>query len=240
MPGKKKVGGKGKKKGKNNTDFVKDILTRDKIIKEQERSGLKVMDIWYAKVNKIYSGDRLQALYYGLENNTDMVDVYIKKNLRRARPKKGDYLLIQSRDYNKSQYDAVLFYKDFESKKLLKWKEIPQDTTSTISFFIDEDDEDEETLSKSQKRKLRLQRNVGNESYLNMDDLFNEDPGDKSIFHKFDDEEEEQLVKDAKNMIKTMKNGDIENNESEELNDDIEIDVVEEYDSEEFDENDFI
>lgn len=247
MPYKKKVGGKGKKKGKNNTNFVQDVLTRDKIIKEQERCGLKVLDIWYAKVNKVHSGDRLQATYYGLENNTDLVDVYVKKRLRRARPKKGDYLLIQAREYNKNQYDAVLFYRDHESKKLLKWKEIPQDTTSTISFFIeDEDDEDEETLSKSQKRKLRLQRNQGADSYLNMNELFNECPGDKSIFNKFDEEnentEEGQLVKNAKDFIKNMKDKDTETSESEddESDNDIEVDVVEEYNSSEDDEDNFI
>lgn len=247
MPGKGKgKGGKGHRKKKNFDASKKDILTKDKILEEQERHGMQAMDICYAQVYKVHGGDKIQVTCYGSDNKKDIVDVYVKKNLRRARPKKGDYLLIQARSFNKNQYDAVLFYKEHEAKKLLKWKEIPQDE-SAINFFIDEEDdeEDEQVLSKSQKRALRHQRNKqqGQTSYLDIDEFFNEGPGGKSIFNKFeeDDSEESQLVVGAAKLIKETKTDEKPKKQYSdpfENTSDCEIDIVDEYSDDE--EEDFI
>lgn len=248
MPGKGKgKGGKRHRKKKNFDDSKKDVLTKDRILEEQERHGMGGMNICYAQVYKVHGGDKIQVTCYSSDNKKDIVDVYVKKNLRRARPKKGDYLLIQARAFNQNQYDAVLFYKEHEAKKLLKWKEIPQDE-SAISFFIDEEEnsDDEEVLTKSQKRALRHQRNKQQDqtSYLDIDEFFNEGPGGKSIFNKFEenDSEESQLVANAVKLIKdTKKEGTSDKNETSkkgykdpfENTSDCEIDVVDEYDDEE-------
>jgi hypothetical protein len=247
MPGRGKGKGKGGKghRKKKNFNESKDVLTKDRILDEQLKHGMQQMDMWYAQVNKVHGGDKIQVTYYGDKNQTALVDVYVKKNLRRARPKKGDYLLIQARSFNKTQFDAVLFYKEHESKKLLKWKEIPQDE-SIISFIVDEEDksDDEQATTKSQKRALRHQRNKqqGDASYLNIDEFFNEGPGGKSIFNKFeeDDTTESQLVVGAAKLIKDNKdnndkkennvgNTSKKSNEPFENTSDCEIDVVEEY-----------
>jgi hypothetical protein len=239
MPVKK--GGKGKKKGKKVTQEQQEILTKAKVLKQLNKSIVSDDNIiWYARVEKAYSGDRIQVTYYSEKDKTgthktEIVDVHVSKNLRRIRPKKGDYLLIQPRPFNKSQYDAVLFYNDNDAKKLIKWGEIPIDTNESSIVFVtadEEDDDDSKPLTKSQKRKMRLQQNSQNpgNDYVNMDDIFSNGPGKKSIVHTFmkDEDEEgqnlfEAAVVDIKQKPKDQEPESLSGNSDED--EDIIIDV---------------
>jgi hypothetical protein len=235
MPGKK--GGKGKRKGgKKRFQGPQEIATRDKVLEDLNKSiGTSTNNIWYARVEKIHSGDRIRVTCYCEKDNTgthrtEIVDAYVKKNLRRNRPKKGDYLLIQSRAFNQSEFDAVLFYKPEEVKKLIKWKEIPLDTVASNIVFItndEDDDNDGKPLTREQKRKLRLQINTGrDEDYINMDNLFSSEPGNNSIYTNFlDDETEEgqKLLNDAIADIKEKSNSQDIDSSSEDSDEDIDV-----------------
>jgi hypothetical protein len=249
MPAKK--GGKGKKKGKKHIPGEREILTKGKVLSQLNNSVVSNENImWYARVEKAYSGDRIQVTYYGDKDKTgthktDIVDVHVSKNLRRARPKKGDYLLIQPRPFNKSQYDAVLFYNAEDAKNLIKWKEIPLDTTASNIVFItnDEDEDDNKPLTKSQKRKLRLQHISKNrdQDYVNMDDLLSSGPGNKSIYNTFIEDDNEDGKKLLENAIADIKQKqDSQDTESSNEDSDEEVDVVVDVEDDFSDEENFI
>jgi hypothetical protein len=230
MPFKK---GKGKKKFKKKTPgYQRELVTRDKVIEEQKSQGNDKAVFWYGRVDKILSGERVLATCFIEDNNKMSIEVHITKKLRRARPKKGHYLLISIRQFNHSQADVVVFYTDDEVKKLLKQKLIPRDDsedTRGIMFVTELDndnDNDNKHLTKAEKTKLRRQRqNNNNGVYLDMDNIFNEDPSDTSIFNKFIDSDDE-LVKKTCEFIKnkdTNKNNNTntsDNSESEDESDD--------------------
>lgn len=218
-----KKGGKGKKKGKKiPKDFNRKTLTRADIIAEQDDAGMIVGEIWYAQINKVMSGEKLHVVRFDDKGNKDMVEAYVTKSLRRNKPKKGGYLLIQKRQFNSKQYDAIHFYNIEDAKFLVKKKEVPVEESSLISF-----EEEDKTLTADQKRELRKQKNQGG-TYLDMDALFDMGSNNNMSDEEYElTEEEEQLYKDVTTFVPGKNNNDDETD-----SDDLEIDVDNQYESE--------
>lgn len=248
MPGKSgpKKGGNKKKKGKKGGfGFQRELITRGRVILDQESQGNIEGIYWYGRVDKINSGESLNVTMFKDNNETDTITVYVPKRLRRARPAKGNYMLLSIRQFNTSQADAVIFYKDDESKQLQKMKEIPRDTSDDgngIVFVTKEEDANTNTkkLSKAERKQLRKQRKQNNDGqYLDLDGLFNENPSVNSLMSNFKDDELAQealeFIKNTKTEDKTtVSNNDNSNNldedSSSESDGEIIIDVEDESD----------
>ena len=227
-----KKGGKGKKKGKKNPrQWSREVLTKDKILAEQDRAGLKEGDISYAQIKRILSGDRIEVHRFDDKNNKETINVYVTKRLRKPKSKavKGDYLLVQKRSFE-NQYDAIHFYTNDDSKMLIKWNEVPREESSFISFHNNEKDT---VLTAEQKKEIRRKKNQGG-TYLDMDAMFETGPAEGSIFSQFEEgtEEENKLVKDAVEFINNDDNDDSDDSDDESDSEHLDIDVEDDYESE--------